>query len=228
MTEQEFITKLHEHNIDLTPKMIDDFRCYFELISEYNKVMDLTSVDSKEEVYDRHFYNSLKIAFNKDFNDVIFADVGAGAGFPSIPLKIVFPNMKLTIIDPLKKRMRFLEMVIEKLNLSDVTLEVNRVEDVSIKYKERFDIVAARAVARLNILTELVCQIVKVNGTFIAMKGINGDIELDEATNALEVCNFVLDKREPSEESINFYFTKIKHTNSKYPRIYSKIKGAPL
>ena len=104
-----FKDELAKNNIILTDQMMNQFDLYFKLIDKYNKVMDLTAVSEEDEIYDRHFYNSLTIAFNQDFNDLHLCDVGAGAGFPSIPLKIAFPKMKLTIIDPLNKRMEFLK-----------------------------------------------------------------------------------------------------------------------
>ena len=109
MDKIEFVNLLRKQNIELTDQMISQFDMYFNLIVKYNKVMDLTAV-SNEEIYERHFYNSLSIAFNDNFNNKSLCDVGAGAGFPSIPLKIAFPDMKLTIIDPLTKRMDFLKI----------------------------------------------------------------------------------------------------------------------
>ena len=228
MTENEFITLLEKQNIILTPKMVEDFRCYFELLNEYNKVMNLTAIDSKEEVYDRHFYNSLTIAFNKDFNNLSICDVGAGAGFPSIPLKIVFPNSKITIIDPLSKRMDFIKEVIKELELKDINILYLRAEDASKKYKEVFDIVTARAVAPLNILVEITSQLIKINGYLIAMKGQKGNEELQNAKKALETCNLSLENTNCVGKSINFYFKKTKTIDNKYPRNYGQIKRRPL
>lgn len=227
MNVQQFIDKLKENNIVLTDEMVDKFDKYYNLLIEYNKVIDLTAV-SDDEIYERHFYNSLSIAFDENFNNLHLCDVGAGAGFPSIPLKIIFPDMKLTIIDPLSKRMDFLKVVIDKLNLTDVNLLYLRAEDASIKYKEKFDVVTARAVARLNILVELVCQLVKVNGYFIAMKGEKGIEELNEANHALNICNMKLLKESYNNPSINLYFKKVKSVSNKYPRNYSQIKQKPL
>ena len=112
ISKQTFKEELAKVNITLTDQMVEQFDLYFKLIDKYNKVMDLTAISGEDEVYDRHFYNSLSIAFNDDFNGLHLCDVGAGAGFPSIPLKIAFPDMKLTIIDPLSKRMDFLKIVI--------------------------------------------------------------------------------------------------------------------
>ena len=113
ISKLNFKEELAKVNITLTDQMEQQFDLYFKLIDKYNKVMDLTAV-SDEEIYERHFYNSLSIAFNDNFNSKSLCDVGAGAGFPSIPLKIAFPDMKLTIIDPLTKRMDFLKIVIKE------------------------------------------------------------------------------------------------------------------
>lgn len=223
-----FKEELAKVNIALTDQMVEQFDLYFKLIDKYNKVMDLTAISGEDEVYDRHFYNSLSIAFNDDFNGLHLCDVGAGAGFPSIPLKIAFPNMKLTIIDPLSKRMDFLKIVIKELDLKDVEILYLRAEDASKKYPEKFDVVTARAVARLNILVEIVAQMVKVNGLFIAMKGQKGQEELEEAKNALSICNMKLIKQTNVEPSINYYFKKSKSISSKYPRNYGQIKKKPL
>lgn len=223
-----FKEELAKVNITLTDQMEKQFDLYFKLIDKYNKVMDLTAISGEDEVYDRHFYNSLSIAFNDDFNGLHLCDVGAGAGFPSIPLKIAFPNMKLTIIDPLSKRMDFLKIVIKELDLKDVEILYLRAEDASKKYPEKFDVVTARAVARLNILVEIVAQMVKVNGLFIAMKGQKGQEELEEAKNALSICNMELIKQTNVEPSINYYFKKSKRISSKYPRNYGQIKKKPL
>lgn len=228
ISKQTFKEELAKVNITLTDQMVEQFDLYFKLIDQYNKVMDLTAISGEDEVYDRHFYNSLSIAFNDDFNGLHLCDVGAGAGFPSIPLKIAFPDMKLTIIDPLSKRMDFLKIVIKELDLKDVEILYLRAEDASKKYPEKFDIVTARAVARLNILVEIVAQMVKVNGLFIAMKGQKGQEELEEAKNALSVCNMELIKQTNLEPSINYYFKKSKSISSKYPRNYGQIKKKPL
>ena len=227
MNELEFIEALKEHNIILNETQIKQFSLYFDLLKEYNKVMDLTSVKD-DEIYERHFYNSLLIAFNNNFDNLSLCDVGSGAGFPAIPLKIVFPNMKLTIIDSLGKRINFLEIVVQRLNLSDVTLVNDRVENVALIYKEKFDVVTARAVARLNILLELCAQLVKIDGTFIAMKGEKGLEELKEANKALKILNMKSINTEEFNPSINLYFKKEKAIDNKYPRSYSLIKNKPL
>lgn len=228
INKENFKLELEKQNIILTNQMVEQFDLYFKLIDKYNKVMDLTAIYNEDEVYERHFYNSISIAFNDDFNNLHLCDVGAGAGFPSIPLKIVFPNMKLTIIDPLSKRMDFLKIVIKELQLENVEILYLRAEDASKQYKEKFDVVTARAVARLNILVEIVSQLIKVNGKFIAMKGEKGNEELQQANNALKICNLSLVKQTNLYPSINYYFIKTKSISDKYPRNYGQIKKKPL
>ena len=228
ITKANFKEKLLENNIVLNDQMIEQFDQYFKLLEQYNKVMDLTNVIEQDDVYDRHFYNSLTIAFNQDFNNLSLCDVGAGAGFPSIPLKICFPDMKLTIIDPLQKRMEFLKIVIDKLHLKDVNIIYLRAEDASKTYIEKFDIVTARAVAPLNILVEITCQLIKKDGLLIAMKGQKANQELLEANNALDICKLKLEKQINIDQSINLYFRKIDKVSNKYPRNYGQIKRRPL
>ena len=114
MNEMQFKDLLEQHNIVLTEKQEQQFRRYFELLQTWNEKLNLTSITQKEDVYEKHFYDCLTLGFVNDFKDKTLCDVGAGAGFPSIPLKIAFPDMKLTIIDPLNKRMEFLKVVIKK------------------------------------------------------------------------------------------------------------------
>ena len=228
INKNNFKEDLAKENIILTDQMLEQFDLYFKLLEKYNKVMDLTNVIDEDEVYDRHFYNSLTIAFDFDFNNLHLCDVGAGAGFPSIPLKICFPNMKLTIIDPLSKRMDFLKIVIEQLNLQDVDILYLRAEDASLKYQEQFDVVSARAVAPLNILVEITSQLVKVNGYLITMKGKKAQDELDVSKNAIETCKLHLEKQVTVGESTNLYFKKMAKISNKYPRNYGQIKRRPL
>ena len=228
INKNNFKEELAKENIILTDQMLEQFDLYFKLLEKYNKVMDLTNVIDEDEVYDRHFYNSLTIAFDFDFNNLHLCDVGAGAGFPSIPLKICFPNMKLTIIDPLSKRMDFLKIVIEQLNLQDVDILYLRAEDASLKYQEQFDVVSARAVAPLNILVEITSQLVKVNGYLITMKGKKAQDELDVSKNAIETCKLHLEKQVTVGESTNLYFKKMAKISNKYPRNYGQIKRRPL
>ena len=208
MTKLEFYQQLEQQQIFLSNHQKQQFDQYYRLLFQYNQVMDLTSVIEEEQVYERHFYDSLTIAFNKNFNGLKVCDVGSGAGFPAIPLKIVFPEMELTIIDSLTKRMNFLNEVVQQLDLKKVTIITARVEEMDASFRETFDIVMARAVARLNILLELCIPILKVNGIFIAMKGQKGQEELEEAKNAIQILNLKLNETQKLPFITNFYFLK--------------------
>lgn len=228
MTKLEFYQQLEQQHIFLSNHQKQQFDQYYHLLFQYNQIMDLTSVIEEEQVYERHFYDSLTIAFNKNFNGLKVCDVGSGAGFPAIPLKIVFPEMELTIIDSLTKRMNFLNEVVQQLDLKKVTIITARVEEMDASFRETFDIVMARAVARLNILLELCIPILKVNGIFIAMKGQKGQEELEEAQNAIQILNLKLNETQKLPFIANFYFLKQKKTSLQYPRRYSLIKKKPL
>ena len=228
MTKLEFYQQLEQQHIFLSNHQKQQFDQYYHLLFQYNQIMDLTSVIEQEQVYERHFYDSLTIAFNKNFNGLKVCDVGSGAGFPAIPLKIVFPEMELTIIDSLTKRMNFLNEVVQQLDLKKVTIITARVEEMDASFRETFDIVMARAVARLNILLELCIPILKVNGIFIAMKGQKGQEELEEAQNAIQILNLKLNETQKLPFITNFYFLKQKKTSLQYPRRYSLIKKKPL
>src|SRR5699024_10387098 len=149
--------------------------------------MNLTTITERNEVYLKHFYDSVTAAFYTDFTNEKLCDVGAGAGFPSIPLNICFPELRVTIVDSLIKRITFLEHLTDELGLKDVTLVHDRAETFgqNKKYREKYDIVTARAVARLSVLSELCLPLCKKNGTFIAMKGAKASEELQDAKQAL-------------------------------------------
>jgi 16S rRNA (guanine527-N7)-methyltransferase len=234
MNKNDFISLLSQNGIILNEDQITQFDLYFRMLVEYNKVMNLTAIVEESEVYEKHFYDSLLFSFNLDFNGKSLIDVGSGAGFPGIPLSICYPNAKITLLEPLTKRCKFLENVIDALHLNNVTIVNSRSEDYSSLHQEEFDYVTARAVSRLNLLIEIVAQFPKVNGLFIALKGKNGFEELKEAENAMKKLNFIVaDKISghlPSENDsrINIYLKKVNHVPSMYPRNYGQIKKRPL
>lgn len=204
---------------------------YYELIAEYNKVMNLTGIDDYQGVYLKHFYDSLTVVEKiEQINPQSIADVGSGAGFPGIVLAIYFPQIKFTLIEPLTKRVKFLQVVVDELELENVELLNERVEDIDQKY----DIVTSRAVARLNILLELCAPVCKVGGYVLALKGPKVTEEIEEAKKAITTLGLEEETREqlilPIEESTRFnvYFKKIKETPGKYPRNFGQIKKKPL
>ena len=226
MNQDKFILELSKLNINITPLQLQQLERYYELLIEYNKVMNLTGITDKEEVYLKHFYDSLTIIKVIDLNNYeTLCDVGTGAGFPGLVIKIIYPHLKITLLDSLNKRLKFLNIVIKELNLKDITTVHTRVEE----YNKKFDITVARAVAPLNILLEYCIPITKINGYFIAMKGKN-----EEASNALlklnseiiETNSFLLPVENSNRTIIKI--KKIKETDKKYPRKYSEIKKNPL
>ena len=234
MTISEFIEELKKLNIEPTQKQLEQLNRYYELIVEYNKVMNLTGITEKEQVYLKHFYDSLTIAKVIDLNkEESLCDIGTGAGFPGIVLKILFPNLKITLIDSLNKRIEFLKIVIKELNLNNIEAIHTRAEEYAIKNIEKYDVVTSRAVAPLNILLELSIPLLKINKYFISYKG-NISREIIESENALKQLDSKIDKIEEFElpkENSNRTIIKIKKinkTNKKYPRKFSEIKKKPL
>ena len=234
MKQEEFIQELKKLNIKITNDQLKQLEEYYNLLIEWNKVMNLTGITKQEEVYLKHFYDSLTILKVIDLNTVEnLCDVGTGAGFPGIVLKILFPNLKITLIDSLNKRINFLNEVITKLNLKNIEAIHCRIEEYGIKNREKYDIVVARAVAQLNILLEYCIPIVKINGYFIAMKG-NSEEEINNSQQALNKLNSNIEIWEifklPIENSIRtiLKIKKNKITDKKFPRKYSEIKKRPL
>ncbi|MDE5565384.1 MAG: 16S rRNA (guanine(527)-N(7))-methyltransferase RsmG [Anaeroplasmataceae bacterium] len=231
----DFSKELKELGILLNEKTSSQFESYYQMLIEVNQVMNLTAITEKEEVYRKHFLDSLEIvrALNT-FPSYTLCDVGSGAGFPSVPLAIVQKEVDVTIIDSLQKRITFLEKLIQKLELPNVVARHARAEDYVKEKREAFDVVTARAVARLNILAELCLPLTKVGGTFLAMKGASGEAELKEASKALEILggrleniiHFTLPDEEEQRQIL--VIKKIKSTPLKYPRNFNKIKERPL
>lgn len=229
MTESEFIKHIEDLGITCDDDKLSRLNKYYEMLVEYNKVMNLTGITDKKQVYLKHFYDSLTIAKVINFNEYnTLCDIGTGAGFPGLVIKILYPHLRITLVDSLNKRINFLNDVIKELGLTDIETVHARIEDYAYNNKDRFDIVTARAVAPLNILLEYAIPITKVNSYFIAMKG---KIE-DETTysNALRVLKSEVEEikelKLPIENSDRtiYKIKKISKINGKYPRKPSEIK----
>lgn len=233
MNQNDFLEELKKINIYPTSNQLLQLEKYYELLIEYNKVMNLTAITKKEDVYLKHFYDSLTIYKVIDLKDnLTLCDIGTGAGFPGLVLKILFPNLKITLVDCLNKRINFLNKVIEELNLKDIETIHSRIEDYGLYNREKYDIVTARAVAPLNILLEYSIPIVKVNGYFIPLKG---NLENEpNYNNALKKLNSTIEKKEtfnlPIENSHReiLLIKKNNKTNKLFPRNNSQIKNKPL
>lgn len=239
MNPEKFILELSKHNFELTDKQKQQFKLYFKMLIEVNEHVNLTRITEEDEVYLKHFYDSITplFTFGAVFKDgATLCDVGAGAGFPSIPLKILKPGLKVTIVDSLQKRLNFLKDLISELGLTDVELVHGRAEDVGQNklYRERFDIVTARAVARMSVLSEYCLPLVKKGGYFVALKGPKAEDELDDGKKALEVLGGKLIKDEEltlpasEEERTLVLVQKVKSTPKKYPRQAGTPRRKPI
>lgn len=172
--QKSFVERLQQQGIAIDDRQLHQFEQYYELLVEWNEKMNLTGITERDQVYTKHFYDSLTLAFYVKMPDIgNMADIGSGAGFPGIPLKIAFPHLNLTIVDSLNKRITFLKHVVETLGLEQVELIHGRAEEVARKqgYRDGFDLVTARAVARMAVLNEFCLPFTKVGGRFAAMKG---------------------------------------------------------
>ena len=225
-----FIEETKKLGIELTSQQLEKLNQFYELLISWNQKMNLTRIIEKEDVYLKHFYDSLTLSKVIDLKqDLTLCDVGSGAGFPGIVLKICFPNLKITLLDSLQKRVNYLNEIIKKLDLKNIEAIHTRAEDYAKQNREKFDIVTARAVANLKILSELCIPMVKVNGLFIAMKA-NIEEEIENSTEILKKLDSKIEKIEtfylPIENSIRniILIEKLKPTNTLYPRRIEKIK----
>jgi 16S rRNA (guanine527-N7)-methyltransferase len=233
MNKDRFIKEVENIGIEITDRKLEQLEKYYELLVEYNKVMNLTGITEKEEVYLKHFYDSLTISKIINLNNEnSLCDLGSGAGFPGIVIKIFYPNLNIVLVDSLNKRINFLNIVIKELGLENITAIHSRIEEYAVANKEKFDVVTARAVAPLNILLELGINLVKVGKYFIAMKGnIESEPDYSNAIKKLD-CSLgnIVKFKLPIEES-NRSLIKIikeKSTSKLFPRKYSEIKKKPL
>jgi len=222
----KFVEGLKSLNIELSDNQMNQFLKYYEMLVEKNKVMNLTAITEFDEVIEKHFLDSLQIAQYVDINnkDISLIDVGTGAGFPGVPLKIAFPNIKVVLLDSLNKRINFLNEVIEVLGLENIAALHGRAEDYGKdpEYREQFDYCVSRAVANMCSLSEYCLPFVKVGGSFIPYKSGNIDEELVNAKKAVFLLGGKIDKVEKfvlEENQRSFVFIKKeKNTGKKYPR----------
>lgn len=232
-----FTTLLTDLNITLSKKQVDQFLKYYEMLIERNKVINLTTITEYQEVVKKHFIDSLSLV--KVFNtnqELSVIDMGTGAGFPGIPLKITFPNWKMVLFDSVNKKINFLNEVIDTLGLENVTATHGRAEDYGkkVEYRENFDLCVSRAVARLSILAEFCIPFVKVDGYFISYKAGNIQEEIEESNDAICILGGKIEKAETfqlPESDIERSFIvvkKIEETPIKFPRKAGKLAKNPL
>ena len=207
---------------------------YADLLVEKNKVMNLTAITEPADIATLHFLDCASLLTLADFQGKTVADVGTGAGFPGMPLRILEPSIRLTLLDSLNKRIDFLKEVCDDLGFGNVECVHQRAEEFAVQHREGFDIVTSRAVANLRMLSELCLPLVKVGGTFLSMKSVDSDAELEEAKKALatlggqvtDVKDYVIPGTEVTHRVI--FIQKMKETPKKYPRAFAKIKKSPL
>ena len=231
MDKELFIEELKKINIYINDDQLNKLETYYKFLVEYNKNVNLTRIVDKDEVYLKHFYDSLTLIKAIDLNqELSLCDVGTGAGFPGMVLAIVFPTLSVTLVDSLQKRIVFLDELKEKLGLTNVKTVHARIEDYAKDNRECFDIVTSRAVANLRVLSEISIPLVKVGGYFIPMKA-NADDEIKESEDILKkldcTISMVKDFKLPIENSTRTIIKIKKHviTNKKYPRRYDIIKN---
>ena len=234
MDQNKFIEELKKINVTITQKQMDQLNKYYELLKEWNEKINLTAITEYDQVLLKHFYDSATMNKVTDLTKVnTLCDIGTGAGFPGMVLKILFPNLKVTLVDALQKRVKFLNEIISQLELNDIEVYHARAEEYSRNHREKYDIVTARAVARLNIIMEYTIPMVKLNGYFIPLKG-NISEEINSSNDAFEKlsCQLenVLEFQLPIEKSNRtiLKIKKTKPTSLKYPRSYAEIKKRPL
>lgn len=238
MTPTTFQAILKQQNINLTAQQMQQFDRYYQALIAANQKINLTTITSEADVYLKHFYDSLTLALalpslQKDALSLL--DVGAGAGFPSLPVKIAYPQIQVSIVDSLNKRLRFLRDLTEKLDLKPVRLYHARAEDfgqAKSVYREQYTVVCARAVAKLPVLAEYCLPLVKVGGVFAALKGSKGEAELAETAlgrlggQVQQVLNFELPETQAQRQVI--LIKKVKATPLTYPRQPKTIRNKPL
>ncbi|GBG06593.1 16S rRNA methyltransferase G [Paenibacillus agaridevorans] len=226
-TSTWLVEQLGERGVSISSRQLEQFEAYLEMLVDWNERMNLTGITERDAVYEKHFYDSISLSFFVDMIGIkSIADIGSGAGFPSIPLKICFPHLKVVIVDSLNKRISFLKALAERLELQDVECVHGRAEDIARLplYRDQFDLATARAVARLNVLNEFCLPFVRPGGKFAAMKGAKSQEEMKEAGFSLkELKGKLIDEHgmvlphEGSERHI-VVIQKTGTTPQKYPR----------
>lgn len=234
MNKEIFTKELEKLGISITQEQYNQLEKYYELLIDYNKKTNLTSIVEKEEVFLKHYYDSLTLVKVINLKKPLsLCDIGTGAGFPGVVLKIIFPNLDIVLIDALSKRTTFLNYVIEALGLSNIKAVHDRAETFSKNNIEKFDIAVSRAVAKTSVLLEISSQLIKINGCAIFMKA-NLEEELKESQKSIEKLGFKAEKIEtfnlPVENSLRtlLLLKKTSSTKHKYPRDFAKIKKNPL
>ncbi len=217
---------LSEWNIDISKEQMKSFLLYYDLLIEWNEKINLTTIVDKDDIIIKHFVDSLALIRLSDLSGKTLIDVGTGAGFPGIPLKIMVPDSKVLLLDSLNKRLSFLDQVISSIGLSGISTLHGRAEDVAndISHREKYDIVLSRAVANLSTLSEYALPFVKKNGSFVSYKSGNVDEELEGSKKAIDILGGCVNHIErftlplSDNERTLIFINKEKNTPKGYPR----------
>ena len=233
MNKEELINEIKKLGISITNTQLQQLEIYYQQLIEENNKFNLTSITKKEDVYLKHFYDSITLIKAIKLSNQSLCDIGTGAGFPGLVLKIIFPSLKVTLLDATEKKCNFLNMIIQRLKLKDIEVINERAEIYCKKVRDKYDIVTSRAVAPLKHLLEYSIPLVKVNGYYIAMKS-----DISKETTNIDIYEQKLDIKKineikfflPKEESLRtlVVYKKLKETNKKYPRSYKEIKKNDL
>ena len=228
-----FINGLEQLNIHPSDEQLVKFIMYYEMLIEKNKVMNLTAITEFNDVVEKHFLDSVSLIQVKNFDDPIrVIDLGTGAGFPGIPLKIMFPNLKVTLMDSLNKRILFLQDVISKLKLDDITAVHGRAEEAGKNplYREQYDLCVSRAVANISTLSEYCLPFVKIDGAFVSYKSADADEEISQAKKAIYLMGGEIEKIEKfklPDSDFGRSFVLIKKGKGT-PKAYPRKAGTPV
>jgi len=234
MNREEFVLEVNKLGIELDEDKLNKLDKFYELLIEWNEKINLTTITDKKDVYLKHFYDSLTLYKEVDLNkDIKLCDVGSGAGFPGIVLKIVFPNLDIVLVDSLNKRVNYLNEIIKDLGLTNIYAVHSRMEDFSRVNEEKFDIITARAVANLKVLSEICVRALKINGRLVFMKAnVEEEINnIDNMMKELKLTDFNINRFVLPYENSNRCLISLKKcdkTPEKYPRNIDKIKNNTL
>lgn len=230
MNRELFVEEVKKLGIDIDDTKLELLEKYYNLLIEWNEKINLTTITKMEDVYLKHFYDSLTLAKEIDFSkDIVLCDVGSGAGFPGIVIKIVFPNTKITLVDSLQKRVNYLNSIIEDLGLKDIIAIHSRMEDYSRLNEEKFDYITARAVADLSVISEVSVRSLKTNGSLVFMKA-NCDEEIEKFIPRAKKLGLIINNINrfelPIEKSVRTLINlkKVAKTDTVYPRRIDIIK----
>lgn len=225
---------MSELSITINDEQLEKFHVYYQYLIEYNKITNLTRITEKNDVFYKHFFDSLTLAKSVDIKAYSsLCDMGSGAGFPSIPLKIIYPHLKITIVDSLNKRITFLSNLVDKLNLEDVELVHDRVENFATNHQMHFDLVTARALGHLSLITEMGMPMLKKDGYFIGLKAKQFEDELNQAKSAIATLGGQIENIHemilPHDYGyrVHILIKKARHIKG-YPRSYVNMTKKPL